>query len=190
MGGGRCFFVVLAAVAAGIDPDSGIVIDWENLDKIVQTFDPAPEEAWLAPVQENCTLNGVSTLNLGGLAHERYRPLFCPWFAKPFRDVFDMAVTETAKWPVYKKLMGAANVSVGLPVAGFFGACVCNVYENATRALAALSAYDACWYNRSELARCASEGHAVPRASTGLTDAQYAWLLKNATYADEATPHL
>ena len=67
---------------------------------------------------------------------------------------------------------------------------VCGVYENATRALAALSAYDACWYNRSELARCAAEGHAVPRSKTGLTPAQYAALLKNATYADEATPHL
>ena len=179
-----------ALTVAAVDPDSGIVIDWANLDKIVDTFDPSPPDAWLPPVQENCTMNGVSTLNAGGLDHEVYRPLFCPWFLKPFRDVFDMAVTETAKWPVYRKLMGASNVSTGLPVSGFFGACVCGVYENATRALAALSAYDACWYKRSELARCAAEGHAVPRSKTGLTPAQYAALLKNATYADEATPHL
>ena len=127
-----------ALTVAAVDPDSGIVIDWANLDKIVDSFDPSPPDAWLPPVQENCTMNGVSPLNAGGLDHEVYRPLFCPWFLKTFRDVFDMAVTETAKWPVYRKLMGASNVSTGLPVSGFFGACVCGVYENATRALAAL----------------------------------------------------
>ena len=74
-------------------------------------------------------------LNRGGLAHEKYRPLFCPWLIKPFRNPFDMAVTEAGKWPVYRKLLGASNVSVGLPVAAFFGVCACRIYANATMAL-------------------------------------------------------
>ena len=90
-------FFVLSRVVSGVNPDSGIVIDWKNLDKIVETFEAAPREAWLPAVRENCTMNGVSTLNSGGLVHEIYRPLFCPWFVKPFRDAFDLTVTETAK---------------------------------------------------------------------------------------------
>ena len=175
----------LLVIVAGIDPDAGIVINWAELDKIVDGFAAVDQTEWLPPVRTNCS--GVLNRDL---AHEIYRPLFCPWFVKPFRDVRDLAITETAKWPVYKKLMGARNVSVGLPVAGFFGVCVCGVYENATRALAALSAYDPCWYSASELERCNGEGRAVPRERTALTPAQYAALLRNASYADAATPHL
>lgn len=64
------------------------------------------------------------------------------------------------------------------------------MYENATRALEALSAYDDCWYNTSELVRCNAEGHGVRREHTALSETQYEWIRKNATYADEATPHL
>ena len=110
--------------------------------------------------------------HLGGLAHEQYRPLFCPWLIKPFRDPFDMAVTEAGKWPVYRKLLGAANVSVGLPVAAFFGVCACRIYANATMALEALSAYDPCWYNTSELERCNAGGHHAPWEKTNLTKAR------------------
>ena len=129
-------------------------------------------------------------INRAGLAHEQYRPLFCPWLLKPYRDPFDMAVTEAGKFPVYRKLLGASNVSGGLPVAAFFGVCACRVYANVTMALESLSAYDGCWYNTSELQRCNAEGRHVPFEKTNLSRAQFDWLIKNATYADEATPHL
>ena len=34
-----------ALTVAAVDPDSGFVIDWANLDKIVDTFDPSPPDA-------------------------------------------------------------------------------------------------------------------------------------------------
>lgn len=86
--------------------------------------------------------------------------------------------------------LGAANVTSGLPVLAFFGVCACRVYANVTMALESLSAYDPCWYNSSELQRCNAEGHHVPHEKTNLTRTQFAWLMKNATYADAATPHL
>ena len=57
-------------------------------------------------------------------------------------------------------------------------------------ALESLSSYDRCWYNTSELQRCNAGGHHVPLAKTNLTRTQFDWLLRNASYADEATPHL
>mmetsp|Transcript_50824 Transcript_50824/g.168356 ORF Transcript_50824/g.168356 Transcript_50824/m.168356 type:complete len:102 (+) Transcript_50824:476-781(+) len=101
-----------------------------------------------------------------------------------------MAVSEAGKAPIYRKLLGAANVSGGLPVAAFFGVCACRVYANATAALESLSAYDPCWYNSSELERCNRGGHHVPVEKTNLTRDQFDWLLRNASYADAATPHL
>lgn len=176
------------------DPDAGIVINWKALDKIVKNYTATPPSGWLLPPLDNCSLPefvaAPSVLNLGGLAHEQYRPLFCPWLIKPFRDPFDMAVTEAGKWPVYRKLLGAANVSVGLPVAAFFGVCACRIYANATMALEALSAYDPCWHDTSELERCNAGGHHAPWEKTNLTKAQFDYLMRNASYADEATPHL
>ena len=129
--------MLAVALALGqIDPDAGIVINWRELDKIVNNFTTAPRGAWLPPPLNNCSLpemQGRPTLNLDGLRNEKYRPLFCPWLLKPFRDPFDMAVTEAGKWPVYRKLLGAANVSTGLPVAAFFGACVCRVCTTSRR---------------------------------------------------------
>ena len=191
-----CLVLLLLAsrASAQIDPDAGIVIDWAGLDRVVGNYTPAPPEAWLPPPLLNCSLPefvaSPPTLNMHGLAHEVYRPLFCPWFMKPYRDAFDMAVTEAGKFPVYRKLMGAANVSAGLPVLGFFGVCVCRVYANATIALESLSSYDPCWYNTSELQRCNAEGHHVPYEKTSLTRTQFDWLTRNASYADAATPHL
>ena len=169
------------------------MINWHELDKIVRNYTATPPNEWLLPPLENCTLPeflGRSVLNTDGLRHAQYRPLFCPWLVKPFRDPFDMAVTEAGKYPVYRKLLGATNVSGGLSVAAFFGACACRIYANATMALEALSAYDPCWYNTSELQKCNEAGHHVPFEKTNLTAAQFAALLRNASYADAATPHL
>lgn len=172
--------------ARHVDPDAGIVINWTALDTIVSTYIPTDSSGWLPPAALNCS--GV--LNLNGLHHDVYRPLFCPWFLKPFRDPFDLVVTESEKWPVYKKLMGATNVSVGLPVLGFFGTCVCRVYANSTQAYKALAQFDSCWYEHDELQKCMKNGHRIPLRSTNLTARQYEMLLRNASYADQATPHL
>jgi hypothetical protein len=86
--------------------------------------------------------------------------------------------TQTAVWRVW------LNECLAVPaVAG-------RIYANATTALRALSAYDPCWYNTSELQRCNGEGHHVPRHLTNLTTTQWEWLMHNASYADAATPHL
>ena len=186
----RAAFVLVCAVlinaVGAVNPDSGIVIHWAELNKIVANYTPTAKQAWLPPPTGNCTA-----------ANLKYRPLFCPWMLKPFRDPFDLVDTETQKWPVYQKLMGVANVSqatwtfVGLPVTSYFGVECCRVYRNATDAFEALGAYDPCWFATDELERCAAAGHAVPRArATALSDAQYAALVKNMSYADAATPHL
>ena len=81
--------------------------------------------------------------------------------------------------------------SVPIIRTGYFAVECCRVYANATDAFEALSAYDPCWFAEDELRRCAAAGHAVPRArATGLSDARYAALVANMSYADAATPHL
>ena len=41
----------------------------------------------------------------------QYRPLYCPWYLKPFRDAYDFVVTETEKWPTSRKLLGCLSSS-------------------------------------------------------------------------------
>uniref|UniRef100_A0A7S1WLF8 Uncharacterized protein n=1 Tax=Alexandrium catenella TaxID=2925 RepID=A0A7S1WLF8_ALECA len=128
----------------------------------------------------------------------QYRPLYCPWYLKPFRDPFDLVVTESQKWPVSRKLLGCDGdrdmlngpMHTGLPMIAYFGTACCGVFANATQGFEALSAFDSCWYGEQELQRCFSEGHVVPRSRTRLTEVQYRALLRNASYADLATPHL
>ena len=56
------------------------MINWKALDKIVKNYTAAPAAGWLLPPLENCSLPEFvaarPTLNLHGLAHEQYRPLF------------------------------------------------------------------------------------------------------------------
>eukprot|EP00300_Choanocystis_sp_HF-7_P027202 c32276_g1_i1.p1 GENE.c32276_g1_i1~~c32276_g1_i1.p1 ORF type:complete len:200 (+),score=35.98 c32276_g1_i1:68-667(+) len=164
-----------------IDPDAGIVIDWAALDSIVANYTQTPPDAWIVP-NENCS----------SIVNASYLPLFCPWFLKPYRDPWDLVVTEVEKFEVYRVLLGVSKdqVSHGLPVAKTFGSDCCGVFENTTMAYVALSAFDLCWYETDELQRCISEGHGVPRHMTKLTELQYGTLIRNASYADKATPHL
>ena len=61
-----------------IDPDAGIVINWDALDKIVENYTAVPPEGWLPPPLNNCSLPefvaAPPILNLEGFAHEKYRP--------------------------------------------------------------------------------------------------------------------
>eukprot|EP00747_Dinoflagellata_sp_TGD_P170391 gnl/TRDRNA2_/TRDRNA2_201831_c0_seq1.p1 gnl/TRDRNA2_/TRDRNA2_201831_c0~~gnl/TRDRNA2_/TRDRNA2_201831_c0_seq1.p1 ORF type:complete len:228 (+),score=20.84 gnl/TRDRNA2_/TRDRNA2_201831_c0_seq1:108-791(+) len=176
-----------AASVTPIDPDAGIVIDWKNLERIAAGYNATPEEEWLPPPSPNC-----SCVKL------QYRALYCPWYLKPFRDPFDLVVTETKKWPVSRKLLGCEKDEndlngpdhTGLPMMAYFGTECCRVYANSTQAYEALSAFDSCWAAKNELETCFSTGHGIAREHTALTPAQYAALVRNATYADAATPHL
>jgi hypothetical protein len=80
--------LLLSSVAGPIDPDAGIVINWKALDAIVRNYTHAPPDGWLAPPLDNCSLPefvaAPPVLNLGGLAHESYRPLFCTIWLGPF----------------------------------------------------------------------------------------------------------
>mmetsp|Transcript_166026 Transcript_166026/g.294107 ORF Transcript_166026/g.294107 Transcript_166026/m.294107 type:complete len:106 (+) Transcript_166026:1-318(+) len=78
----------------------------------------------------------------------------------------------------------------GLPMMAYFGTECCRVFVNSTQAFEALSAFDLCWTERNELQSCFADGHVVPRHRTALNEAQYNALVRNATYADAATPHL
>lgn len=170
-----------------IDPDSGIVINWTALDEIASAYTPTPQEEWLPPPTANCSC-----------LYMKYRPLYCLWYLKPFRDPFDLVVTETTKWPVSRKLLSCHDnnpmlngpTHTGMPMIAFFGTECCRVYSNATQGYMALSSFDDCWYADDELQKCFSEGHKVPRSMTALTQKQYDALLRNGSYADRATPHL
>eukprot|EP00927_Polykrikos_kofoidii_P023834 TRINITY_DN21818_c0_g1_i1.p1 TRINITY_DN21818_c0_g1~~TRINITY_DN21818_c0_g1_i1.p1 ORF type:complete len:230 (+),score=24.18 TRINITY_DN21818_c0_g1_i1:74-763(+) len=170
-----------------IDPDAGIVIDWANLDRIVASYNKTSEDEWLSPPSSDCKCNQL-----------KYRALYCPWYIKPFRDAFDLVVTETKKWPVSRKLLACENDSgllngpqhTGLPMMDYFGVACCGIYANATQAFEGLSAFDTCWTEKDELQTCFRDGHLVPQMKTNLTLRQYRALIRNATYADAATPHL
>lgn len=170
-----------------IDPDAGIVINWTALDTIAASFATAPAEQWLPAPSPRCLCE-----------HLRYRPLYCPWYLKPFRDPFDLVVTETTKWPVSRKLLGCeADAGMlngfnhtGLPMISYFATECCGIFSNATQGFKALSTFDTCWFDRDELQRCFAQGSAVPRWRTQLSKQQYQALLRNASYADLATPHL
>ncbi|CAB9505564.1 expressed unknown protein [Seminavis robusta] len=175
-----------------IDPDSGIVINWTALEEIAVNYSHSPPEEWLPPPTANCSC-----------LHMKYRPLYCPWYLKPFRDPFDFVVTETTKWPVSRKLLSCHTntddtnnsmlngpIHTGLPMIAFFGTECCRVFDNATQGYMALSAFDDCWYEKDELQTCFAQGHRVPQHLTNLSPKQYQALLRNATYADRATPHL
>jgi len=179
--------VVVAHSHGPIDPDAGIVIDWENLDKIVASYNETPREAWLLPPSPNCSCVKLE-----------YRALYCPWYLKPFRDPFDLVVTETKKWSVSRKLLGCEDddsmlngpLHTGMPMMAYFGTECCRVFENTTQAFQALSAFDLCWAEHNELQSCFAEGHLVRQNRTALSAEQYRALVRNASYADAATPHL
>lgn len=180
-------FTWLALALDPIDPDAGIVIEWKDLDHIVASYNTTSAEEWLPPPSPNCSCTKL-----------QYRALYCPWYLKPFRDPYDLVITETKKWLVSRKLLGCEGdrgmlngpEHTGLPMMEYFGTECCRVFVNSTDAYKALSAFDPCWTAKDELQSCFAAGHRVPRELTQLTKAQYDALIRNATYADKATPHL
>ena len=52
-----------ARMAAAVNPDSGIVINWKELDKIVTNYTPVPQTQWLpAPVHQQRSTSLASAL--------------------------------------------------------------------------------------------------------------------------------
>lgn len=170
----------------------GNAIRYDALDIVAASYEATPPEGWLPPPPPMCHPIDEVSLQRPIVPRPQYLPLLCPWCLKPYTELGDFVTTEVSKWHSLLSLLGITveHVPLGFPVAGFLCVCVCPVFGDVLQAVDALTHYDDCLYMPNQLQRCYAEGRKVPSNRTVLTDAQYACLVRNATYADQATPDL